>query len=178
MKRPRLSPEIEGLPIEVTFAPRLWAQGGKLVVGTTTRGREVHAATFLRQRRIVLDAALKKQPAELSRILVHELFHFVWLRLGNPKRRLFGDLLRRELRDRVRGELGWSAERLKIGLRDRDSALRTRRWREYVSESFCDTAAWLFSGARPHAEFTLPSVRCSGRRAWFERVQLTRRISV
>jgi len=178
MKHPRLSPEIEGLPIEITFAPRLWAQGGKLVVGNIPRGREVHAATFLRQRRIVLDVGLKSRPAELQRILLHELFHFAWLRLGNPKRRSFENLLRREMGERVRGELGWSSERLKTGLSRQDSTLRTGRWREYACESFCDTAAWLFSHARSHDEFTLSTAGRAGRRNWFEEMQLTVRISV
>src|SRR5215210_5293356 len=132
-----MSPQIEGLPIEIEFASRLRAHAGKLLVGNGERGREVHAGTFLRRRRIVLDAALKGHASELARILVHELFHFVWLRLGNPKRRSFEDLLCRELRDRARGELGWSAEHLKIGLHRLDSVRRTRRWREYVCESFC-----------------------------------------
>ena len=29
----------------------------------------------------------------------------------------------------------------------RDIAGRTRHWREYCCESFCDTAAWLYSGS-------------------------------
>ena len=178
MKRPWLSPQIEGPPIQIEFAPLLRAHAGKLLVGNTERGREVHAGTFLRRRRIVLDIALKGQASELARILVHELFHFVWLRLGNPKRRSFEDLLRKELRERAPGELGWSAEHLKIGLHRRDSADRTKRWREYACESFCDTAAWLFSGAGRHGEFTLPLTQRRERRAWFQRTQLTRRISV
>jgi hypothetical protein len=173
-----MSPRVEGFPIKIEFAPQLRAHAGKLVVGSAQPGREVHAGTFLRQRRIVLDAALKGQTTELTRILVHELFHFVWLRLGNPKRRSFEDLLRRELRERARGELGWSAELLKIGLNRHDSAQRTRRWREYACESFCDTAAWLFCGVGRHGEFTLPSAQRRERRAWFQRTQLMQRISV
>jgi len=173
-----MSPEIEGLPIGIEFAPQLRAHAGKLLIGNGQRGREVHAGTFLRERRIVLDAALKGKTAELGRILVHELFHFVWLRLGNPKRRSFEDLLQRELRDRAPGELGWSAEHLKIGLHRGDCVNRTRRWRQYACESFCDTAAWLFSGIARHGEFTLPSAQRHERRDWFRRTQLTRRISV
>lgn len=173
-----MSPLIEGLPIEIEFAPQLRAYGGKLLVGSAQNGSEVHGGTFLRRRRIVLDADLKGQSSELARILVHELFHFVWLRLGNPKRRSFEELLRKELRERVRGELGWSAEHLKMRLRRQDCVSRTRRWREYVCESFCDTAAWLFSAIGKHDEFTLPSTERRERRAWFERTKLTRRISV
>ena len=93
---------------------------GKLLSGKSSPGKEVHAASLIRQRRIVLDAELKKKPMELKRILIHELFHFAWLRLGNPGRRSFEELLRAEVRERVRGELGWSAEHLKLALTRRD----------------------------------------------------------
>ena len=173
-----MSPQIEGLPIEIEFAPQLRAHAGKLVIGNTQRGREVHAGTFIRRRRIVLDAALKGKTSELARILIHELFHFVWVRLGNPKRRAFEGVLRREIRAGAPGELGWSAEHLKIALLRRDPVHRTKRWREYACESFCDTAAWIFSGTGRHGEFTLPSAQRRERRAWFERMRLTQRISV
>ena len=138
----------------------------------------MHAGSFLRQRRIVLDTALKKRPRELARILTHELLHFAWLRLGNPKRRSYEDLLRREWRDRVKGELGWSADCAKTALTGADAARRTRRWREYVCESFCDSGAWLFAGARRHEEFTLPPASRRARRDWFEKARLMRQISV
>lgn len=173
MKAVPMSPRLEGRPIEIRFAPSLRAHRGKLLSGA--RGREVHAGSFLRRRRIVLDAALKSHPSELARILIHELFHFAWLRLGNPKRRSFEELLRRETAD---GELGWSSERLKVELDRRDAALRTRRWREYVCESFCDTAAWLISGNRRHEEFTLAARARRARRTWFERTLLGNRIQI
>ena len=163
-----MSPKVAGLPIEIRFAPSLRAHRGKLLSGKTERGKEVHATSFVRRRRIVLDAELKRQPRELARILVHELFHFAWLRLGNPKRMSFEALVRREMKARVPGELGWSAEHLKIALRRGDAALRTRRWREYVCESFCDTGAWVCSESRHHQEFTLPASRRRERRIWFE----------
>src|SRR5882672_1056152 len=112
---------------EIAFLPALRAHRGKLLSGDSAAGREVHAGSFLRQRRIVLDSALKKQPRELDRILTHELFHFAWLRLGNPKRRSYEDLLRREFRRSVKGELGWSAESAKTALTRGDSVRRTRR---------------------------------------------------
>src|SRR5207248_8122517 len=133
-------------PIRITFQPSLRAHRGKLF--TAGPGKEVHAGSFLRQRRIVLDASLKKQPRELVRILTHELFHFAWLRLGNPKRKSYEDLLRRELRRRVKGELGWSAESAKDVLTRGDIGRRTPRWREYVCESFCDSAAWLLAARK------------------------------
>jgi hypothetical protein len=173
-----MSPRIRGLPIEITFLPALHAHRGKLLSGKTASGREVHAGSFLRQRRIVLDAALKKQPAELARILTHELFHFVWLRLGNPKRRAYEELLLQEFRQRIKGELGWSAEGVKSALTRGDRVRGSRRWREYVCESFCDSAAWLLAGARRHEEFTLPPAARRTRRLWFEQTRLTRQISV
>ena len=57
-----MSPEVHGLPIEIAFLPAPREHRGKLLSGNTASGREVHAGSFLRQRRIVLDAALKKQP--------------------------------------------------------------------------------------------------------------------
>ena len=92
-----MSPEVRGRPIRITFSPELRSHRGKLLSGKAAPGKEVHATSFLRQRRMVLDAALKKQPGELARILTHELFHFAWLRLGNPKRRSYEDLLRGEI---------------------------------------------------------------------------------
>lgn len=131
-----------------------------------SRGEEVHAGAFLRRREIVLDSALVARRGELARILVHELFHFVWVRAGNPLRRSWEGLLEDELRHGARGELGWSAGVRKTRLAPADRKLRTRRWREYACESFCDTAAWMFSGLRRHDEFTLAPRFRAGRRAW------------
>ena len=173
-----MSPKVRGLPIQITFLPELKVRRGKLLSGKTERGREVHAGCFLRQRRIVLDAALKTQPRALARILTHELFHFAWLRLGNPQRRRYEDLLQGEIRRRTRGELGWSAERIKATLSSADCKRRTKRWREYVCESFCDSAAWLLAGRGGNEEFTLPLAARRARRAWFEEARLTSEISV
>ena len=60
----------------------------------------VHAGTFLRERRIALNCTR----AELPRILVHELFHFGWVRLGNARRREYERLLEAEIRSRAKGE--------------------------------------------------------------------------
>ncbi len=146
-------PELCGRPIRLQSIP-----------GLQDRHGPVHAASFLRERRIAFDCA----PAEFPRIVVHELFHFVWARAGNPARWSFEDLLLAECRSGARGDLGWSAEWRKAELRPRDLRRRSRRWREYCCESFCDTAAWLYSGVNRHAEFTLPQ-RCRKRRqAWFD----------
>ena len=42
----------------------------------------------------------------LRLIIIHELFHFVWIRLGNKGRTQFSELLRDEYKHRARGELG------------------------------------------------------------------------
>lgn len=173
-----MSPKVRGLPIEIRFLAAPKAYRGKLLSGESARGREVHAGCFLRRRLIVLDAALRKQPKELARILTHELFHFAWLRLGNPKRRAFEALVGGEIRSRVRGELGWSAERMKATLSHADRVRRSRRWREYVCEAFCDSGAWLLAGSARSEELTLPAAARKARRAWFEQSRLADEISV
>jgi hypothetical protein len=127
-----------------------------------------HAASFLRRREIVLDTALLRSPREFARILTHEVFHFVWLRLGSGVRTSYERLLTGELTRRARGELGWSAEWRKAALSQNDVEQRTRRWREYVCESFCDTAAWIYTQGR-HSELTLADSHRERRRAWFDR---------
>ena len=143
---------MDGAPLHIERAHRL-----------RDRRDEVHAGSFLRQRRIVFSCTR----AEFPRIFVHELFHFVWLRAGNPARLSYEALLRREFRSGARGELGWSAEWRKRELSAADCRRRDRRWREYCCESFCDTAAWLYSGVRRHSEFTLTSRFRAARREWF-----------
>jgi hypothetical protein len=129
---------------------------------------EVHAGGFLRGREIVLDQALQHNGAELARILTHEVFHFVWLRLGNRRRQDWETVLRDELARKARGELGWSAEWRKLRLTPADMSKRSRRWREYACESFCDTAAWLWAGNDGHPEFTLKPRFQLARRTWFQ----------
>ena len=126
--------------------------------GLRDRHGPVHAGSFLRERRIALDCTA----AEFPRIFMHELFHFAWVRAGNPARRSFERLLRggtprRAFRANSAGRRNGENRRSTAPI----SAPRTRRWREYCCESFCDTAAWLYSGWRRHAEFTLarPRVR-------------------
>src|SRR5579871_5753136 len=78
--------------------------------GLQDRRGSVHAGAFLRERRIAFEPALADDRVEFARIFVHEVFHFVWLRLGNSRRWSFESLLQRELLRHSRGELGWSAE--------------------------------------------------------------------
>lgn len=126
---------------------------------------EVHAASWTRRRDIVLDSALAGSETELARIVAHELFHFVWLRMNNRQRRAWSELLASE---RTRGELGWSSEWRRRALEDGDALLNTRRWREYVSESFCDTGAWITTGLAGDQDVT-PGARWLDRRRRFFR---------
>lgn len=148
----RRMPLMEGLPVRIH-----WIQG------LLDRHGPVHAGSFLRERRIALNCTR----TELPRIFVHEVAHFIWLRLGNPARLRYEDVVRAEIAARARGELGWSAEWRKDALGAHDVAGRTRHWREYCCESFCDTAAWLYSGMKRHQEFTLSERWRGVRRVWF-----------
>ena len=159
----RRMPPLAGAPVRVDVAR-----------GLRDRRGPVHAGSFLRERRIVLDCTR----AEFPRILVHEVAHFIWLRLGNPARRSYEDVVRAEIAARVGGELGWSAEWRKRDLRAPDIDGRTRRWREYCCESFCDTAAWLYSGVERHEEFTLGARWRRRRRIWFAAVPGNRTLSI
>jgi hypothetical protein len=122
---------------------------------------------------ILLDPEVLIRKGDFERILVHELFHFVWARLSNATRREWEGLLAAELQLRVPGELGWSAEWRKQRLSTRDAKVRTPAWRRYVCESFCDTAARAYSGLRRHDEFTLPQPQVRARVAWLKQVFAT-----
>ncbi len=145
--------------------PDLTAFRGKLLsADAARRGSPVHAGAFLRERRVVLDSTLNSN--DYRRILVHELFHFAWIRLSNAERASWTALLQMELQRRARGELGWSAEWRKAQIATRKSA---RFFREYVCESFCDTAAWIHGGdGADHADVTLARRWRVKRRAWFD----------
>ena len=161
---------LEGRSVSLRFVPSLTADGRRLY-SNRPYGQPVYAGSFIRKRQIVLDQELEHQPRELARILVHELFHFAWVRLGNPARRSYEALVREEWKKRARGELGWSAESrkrrlLKGSLHTADSA----SWRDYLCESFCDSAAWIYSGVRRHPEYTLAARHRNRRAEWFEAV--------
>lgn len=147
------------------------------VVPGSRRDREyTHAASFIPQRYVVLGAGLFGRRVELGRILYHELCHFIWPRLGNPKRRRFHALVRRELRDRVRGELGYSSEYRKSALArsSGSGSSHSRSQREYICESFCDTGSYVLLGGERrtrHSEYTLSrSARQRRCRLWSEMV--------
>jgi hypothetical protein len=156
-------PPLSGAPVRVD-----------LVRGLRDRRGPVHAGSFLRERRIALDCTR----AEFPRIFVHEVAHFIWLRLGNAARFRYENVLRAEIAARARGELGWSAEWRKKALRAPDIDGRTRRWREYCCESFCDSAAWLYGGIEQHQEFTLGERGRRGRRTWFAETLGNRTLSI
>ena len=164
-------PPLRGRGIRLEFRPALTDHRGRLLSEGSV-GTPIHAATHIRKRYIVLDAELQTKKSELARIVVHEIFHFAWLRLGNKKRRAYEQLVSQEIQSGARGELGWSAESRKRKLTLRDRRNRTRRWHEYCCESFCDTGAWLYSGIRRHGEFTLALRLRNARRAWFEGAEM------
>jgi hypothetical protein len=125
------------------------------------------AAASMRRRLVLLDSEVLEQRGDFERILVHEIFHFVWLRLSNASRRSWEGVIVAELAAGVDGELGWSAELRKRRLRPSDLRRRSPAWRRYICEAFCDTSAWLYAGLRSHEEFTLPARYRRPRRAWF-----------
>jgi hypothetical protein len=133
-----------------------------------TAGNPAHAATSIPARLIVLDPDLKKSGREHRRILLHEYFHFVWVRLGNPRRLEWERHLAREWHAGARGEAGWSAEWRKQRLSHGDVAGRSRRWRDYCCESFCDTAASTYG--KDNSEVTLAQTRRRARAAWFHKL--------
>ena len=102
-------PALTGSPLYIRCLPQLTAHRGKLLSGDAQSGTPVHAASFIRRREIVLETELLKKP-DLPLILVHEIFHFVWARLGNRKRAEYSALLAEERQRNARGELGESAE--------------------------------------------------------------------
>ncbi len=159
-----------GRPVLIDVRPELTACRGELLSGQIERGYAVHAATFIRKRAIVLERELLERQRLLRAILLHELFHFVWVRCGNQRRRNYGDLLREEITRNARGELGESAETWKNAWQAGRSHRATgdRCLREYVCESFCDTAAWYLSDGRQRLPVTLADRWQAKRAKWFE----------
>ena len=142
-----LSPS-NGSPIRLIWAVTLSDGSRPAIGGAAIRRREIH-----------LHPSLRNNPAERSRILTHELFHFAWVRLGNPRRAAWKQLLASELASNAKGELGWSSEWRKRKL--------PNNFNHYACESFCDTAAALFSTCRDHEEYTLAKRWRAKRQVWF-----------
>ena len=170
-------PELRGRCIHVRYRPGLTAWKGKLL-SNALKGDAVYAGAFLQKRRIVLEEQMLKTPRVLERIFVHEVFHFVWSKLGNPLRQSFEKLILAEMETGTKGDLGWSAESLKLGLTKADRENRSRRWRYYLCEAFCDTAGWVFGSARKYSEMTLTKKHRDTRRRWFREHVLTRSLSI
>lgn len=126
-----------------------------------------HASSSIRRRYVLLDSGVFARRGEFERILLHEIFHFAWVRLANQTRREWEAVLRSEILARVRGELGWSSEWRKNALLPASSRRRDPRWRRYACESFCDTGAWIFAGIRTHDEITLAARAKKRRHNWF-----------
>jgi hypothetical protein len=158
---------LSGGPICIRDRAQLTVHKGKLLWGCTERGVAVHAASFLRARQIILRTELLAEPHVFRFIFVHELFHFVWARLGNPLRAEFAALVRHEQTARTRGELGESSSLKKERLGSADCLANSRAWRDYVCESFCDTAAWLYSDMGRNAAGTLAKRWRDRRARWF-----------
>jgi hypothetical protein len=171
--RRELDDLLESLPlraarrIRVRFLPDPHAWRNQLFSGGE-KGQQVHAATYIRQREMVLAAELLRNRSELRRIFLHEVFHFAWVRAGNRPRRSWQELMEAELAAGARGELGWSAEWRKDRIRERGK--KGRLWRDYLCESFCDTAAWVYAGIDRHEEFTLGSKHRQRRAGWFRKL--------
>jgi hypothetical protein len=155
-------PYLRGAPIRISTYRDLRTHGGNIVSGY---GTPVHAATFIRKRKVVLDADLLADDRELKRILIHELFHFAWVRLGNAERLSFERLMKDQFASR--GELGWSSEYRKRELTPGNVHRRDRKWREYCCEAFCDTAAAIYGDVGRHSEFTLGKDARRQRIEWF-----------
>lgn len=124
------------------------------------------AATYIPKRLILLDREVLAHPGDFERILIHELFHFAWVRLSNATRLAWEQQLASE---KSKGELGWSAEWRKSKLDPSDAKRRSPKWRRYARESFCDSAAWLYSDLDRHDEFTLAARARRARKLWFQR---------
>jgi hypothetical protein len=135
------------------------------------RGRAVHAASFIRKRRIVLETELLAKPHSLQLIVLHEIFHFVWACLSNALRWEFQAILTDELDRGARGELGESSDLMKSALEESNG----RAWRDYVCESFCDTAARIYGGVPRSVHWTLARRWLRRREQWFKRVFATPR---
>ena len=157
-------PDLTGRPIRIFVQPQLTAHRGRLLSRHPHKGVAIHAASFIRERRIVLETQLLRKTRLLRLILVHEIFHFVWARLGNRKRAEYAAIIQHELASGAGGELGESSDVKKTAR----GPVGAPAWRDYVCESFCDTAAFLYAGVAGHATFTLAQRWIARRRKWFQ----------
>jgi len=191
-------------PLKLAVADELCCVGSSVFVnGIPNRaGRDhgqprsqLHAASYIPQRYVVLHRSLFRRRVELGRILYHELCHFLWPRLGNSLRKNYAARLRAEFDKGARGELGHSAQwrkekllggqrrgasnpsrdpfgKLRAGRKRAACSLSTttgRLWREYLCESFCDTGSYVLLGSERrtgHSEYTLSRAAREQRKHW------------
>lgn len=151
-------PLFQGHPVTVLNRRRL----------SDTYGNPADASTWIRNRLILLDTELAADQPKRHSILLHEYFHFVWVRLGNPKRFAWENFINAQDASPYLGEAGWSAQWRKQKLHPEDAESRSRRWREYCCESFCDTGARLYSSDK--SENTLSALPLRKREQWFREV--------
>jgi hypothetical protein len=162
-------PSLAGGAIHISAQSRLTAHRGTLLSGRPELGIPVYAASFIRERRIVLESEVLDGAATLPLIAIHEVFHFVWPSLGNARRHEYTELLRREWEHKAKGELGESSSLKKEALWPGGiDDLSSRAGRDYVCESFCDTAAAIYSGRAESDWFTLALRWRKRRERWFQ----------
>jgi hypothetical protein len=155
-------PAIAGGPISISVRPELSVIRGRLLSGASGRGTQVYAASFIRDREIVLESTLLANEPAFKLIFTHEIFHFVWAGMGNGARHSFEAILRYEWGRHARGELGESS-----AVKKERCGASFRCWKDYVCESFCDTGAWLYSGVSDQDVFTLAERWRKKRADWF-----------
>ncbi|WP_155121451.1 hypothetical protein [Bryobacter aggregatus] len=90
-----------------------------------------------------MDLSLVDHAPDLVAIFAHEVYHFVWRRLGHPLRAEWMELLNTEKRPK---HAGLSSE-----LRYAEFLARKTKaaWKNYGCEAFCDTAAVLSHTEKP-----------------------------
>ena len=156
-------PPLEGAPVRMESAP-----------GLRDRRGPVHAGSFLRERRIALDCTR----AEFPRIFVHEVAHFIWLRLGNPLRLRYEEIVRAEIAAGARGELGWSAEWRKDDAGRDDDAAADPPVARILLREFLRYRRVAVLRLKRHEEFTLGERWRQKRRAWFTASLENRTLSI
>ena len=126
-------------------------------------GDEIFAASFLARREIVFALELLDDASALVEVFAHEIYHFVWRRLGNVERANWAALLGGEA---VPKHAGLSSQ---LRFETFQNSGKDRHWKDYVCEAFCDTAGAL---TRSHAKIS------PQREQWFERLKKRRRLFV
>jgi len=134
------------------------AHRGKLETGDGP-GTQVHAASFIPRREIVLDSDLLAHAPDFVNIVTHEIYHFVWSRLPNSERKAWADLLSNEKRPTHTG----------LSSRIRFKPYGQQQSKDYICEAFCDTAAAL---TNPNQKISLQ------RRRYFSHLYEKRRLPV